>query len=103
MKIEQGQIWEVITDSFFTTGKFNEVKRPVNLLKGEKIELRFPYAWHFRTEDNKYFHATEEMIKGNCICVGEIWEKVKWYNRISLFNILKFHLYDENLDKLLEG
>lgn len=53
--IIQSQIWEVITDQFLTSGDNDHYKRPTKLSKGERIEIRFPYAWHFRTIDNFFF------------------------------------------------
>jgi hypothetical protein len=99
MKIEQRMIFEVITDSFFTSGESNNSKRPVNILQGEKIEIRYPYAWHFRTEDNKYFHATKEMISLNCKPFGVILEKIAWENIAELSEILRLKLYTKIKDE----
>lgn len=93
-KITQGQIWEVTTENFLTSGNNDKHKRPTKLLKGEKIEIRYPYAWHFRTEDNFYLHAEPEMILQNCKLFGIIWEKVEWQNKANLDEILKLGLYD---------
>ena len=95
MKIEQGQIWEVVTDKFMTTGGNHSIGRPVNIRKGEKIEIRYPYAWHFRTEDNQYFHAIPSMIKDNCRCIGAVLPSV-WSNNIAkLEEILRLKLYSK--------
>lgn len=97
MKIEVGQIYRVVTDHFFTTEELGinskKFKRPVNILCDEKIEIRYPYAWHFRTEDGNYYHATEEMIQKNCILFGKILEDVRFGNRCSLEEILRLRLY----------
>lgn len=93
-KIHQRQIWIVITDSFMTTADYNNYKRPINILRGEKIEIRFPYEWHFRTEDNYYFHATKEMIYENCEYVGEIFEQVAFTNKATLEEIIRLRLYN---------
>ncbi len=93
-QITQGQIWEVTTDSFLTSGKNDHHKRPTKLAKGEKIEIRYPYAWHFRTEDAIYLHAEPEVILQNCKLFGVIWERVRSNNKASLLEILDLNLYD---------
>ena len=42
-KIAVGQIWEVTTETFLTSGDSSKYKRPIKLSKGEKIEIRYPY------------------------------------------------------------
>lgn len=95
MKIEVRQIWEVITDDFLTSCDKSKYKRPIKLFKGENIEIRYPYHWHFRTEDNEYFHAEPEMIIDNCKLKGIIWERIQWNNKAKLEEILRLRLYDE--------
>lgn len=96
MEIVVGQIWEVTTDSFATTGeKDKKLGRRVLLHKGEKIEIRYAYEWHFRTEDNHYFHATPETIKNNARLYGVIWENVRFGNSAKLDDILRLRLYDK--------
>jgi hypothetical protein len=94
-KIEVGQIWEVVSDCFFTSDKKSEYNRPIKLAKGEKIEIRFPYEWHFRTEDNFYFHAFPEMIFENCKPFGVIMPDVRFNNKANLEEILRLKLYHE--------
>jgi len=98
-EITQGQIWEVVTETFFTSGIDDKHRRPTKLAKGEKIEIRYPYAWHFRTEDGFYLHATPEMIIENCKLFGVIWEKVRWQNCAKLKEILSLRLYEPALPK----
>ena len=93
-EIEVGQIWEVITENFLTSGNDDKYKRPTKLRQGEKIEIRYPYAWHFRTEDNFYLHAEPQMILDNCKLIGVIWEKIKWMNQANLEEIVRLRLYD---------
>ena len=93
-EIKVGQIWQVTTDNFTTSGDHNKYKRPLKLAKGEKIEIRHPYAWHFRTEDSHYFHADAEMILQNCKLFGEIFDKVRLQNRANFEEILRLRLYD---------
>ena len=99
IKIGVGQIWEVTTETFFTSGNNDKHKRPTKLLKGEKIEIRYPYAWHFRTEDKFYLHAEPEMILQNCKLFGIIWDKVRFGNRANLDEILKLQLYERCVGK----
>lgn len=94
-KIEVGQIWKVTSDTFFTSGEKNKFERPVNILKDEFIEIRYPYEWHFRTYDNHYFHAKPEMIHQNCILHGVIWRKVRFANNCDLKIILDKELFDK--------
>ena len=92
--IKVGQIYEVTTEFFLTSGKKNEFKRPVKLILGEKIEIRFPFCWHFRTEDNHYFHAETEIILNNSKLIGLIYEQVRYDNHAKLDEILKLGLYN---------
>lgn len=95
IEIKVSQIWEVVTENFLTSGNDDKHKRPTKLLKGEKIEIRYPYAWHFRTEDGFYLHASEEMILENCVLYGVIWDRVRSNNIAKLDEILKLRLYDQ--------
>jgi hypothetical protein len=94
MKIEVGQIWEVVKD-FTTSGLNDRNNRPVLLRKGEKIEIRYPYEWHFRTEDRYYTHANPDVILANCVLFGIIDEKTRWQNIAQLDEILRLKLYTE--------
>ena len=99
IEIKVGQIWEVTGDNFHTSGKDNKHKRPVLIAKGEKIEIRYPYAWHFRTTDNFYFHAEPEMILKKCTLVGVIMERIRFGNQASLEEILRLKLYEPEVNK----
>jgi len=99
--IRVGMLFEVVTDSFLTSGTYNVIKRPVKINKHEIIEIRHPSAWHFRTEDNQYFHATPEMIRENCVIFGTILPEISFQNIAELLDILILHLYKgENIYKL---
>ena len=95
--IEQGQILEVISDNFLVnpSGIGEKNIRKCLLKKGEKIEIRFPFAWHFRTEDNLYFQADEVDILENCVLYGKVWSNVKFRNICSLEEILTLKLYEK--------
>lgn len=98
-KIHVWQIWEVTTENFLTSweeeGEKQNWCRQTKLKKGEKIEIRYPYAWHFRTEDNHYFHATEEMILENCVLFWVILERIRFWNIAKLSEILRLDLFDK--------
>lgn len=94
--ISQGKLLIVITDSFLTSGEDSCSKRQVHIQMGEIIEIRYPYQWHFRTIDNKYFHAKPEMVANNCDYFGSVLEEVRWHNRADLSEILRLRLYSGN-------
>lgn len=70
MNVEVGQIWIVIND-FWTSGdklKLKDRDAKVLIKAGEKLEVRYPYAWHLRTlDDNIYFHISEKTLMDNCL------------------------------------
>ena len=92
-KIEVGQIWEVITENFLTNSDLKTHNRQLKLRSGEKFEIRFPFAWNFRTEDNVYFSTEPEMISMNCRFFGNVNDNVRFANRALLSEILKLGLY----------
>lgn len=96
MEIKQGQIWIVKTDSFITSGRSNSFRRGIKLHKNELIEIRYPFAWHFRTIDNHYWHAEPEEILKHCEIFGIIWDNVKRANNCDLSEIVNLSLYDNN-------
>lgn len=99
-KVHVGQIYECHTD-FLATHDAHEKLRALGrkcqffIMAGEKIEIRYPYEWHFRTEDNVYLHADERSILENCKLFGTIWDTVRAGNRASLEEILRIRLYDK--------
>ena len=96
--IEVWQIWKVTTDLFLTSGEDEAQKnwgRQTLIRKDELIEIRYPYAWHFRTIDNFYFHASHEAILQNCSLYWKIREKVRWNNNAKLEDIIKLNLFDK--------
>ena len=92
-EIKAGQIWKIITDRFIATPTKDGAKRPVHLFRNERIEIRYLYEWHFRTEDGEYLHATPDMIIENCRLVGTILEPVMSANKAKLDEILRLALY----------
>jgi hypothetical protein len=97
MEIKVGQIWKVTTETFYTSTKnekrLGKTKRQTRLNNGEYIEIRYPFEWHFRTEDNEYFHAEPDMIYQNCVYAGEILQEVQFKNKANLEEIMRLELY----------
>lgn len=101
MKIEVGMILEVITDNFYAS---KDLKHAINvdlkgrvpkfhLEKGEKIEIRFPFEWNYRTEDNIYFHSEPNYLIENCKLYGYVLENVRSNNKANLEEIIRLQLY----------
>lgn len=102
-KIEVGQIFEIVTDDFYASKNIEAIANEYfggrearfYLKKGEKIEIRFPFAWNYRTEDNIYFHSDNDYILSKCKLLGKVEAKVKSNNKASLEEILRLELYDK--------
>jgi hypothetical protein len=95
MKMEQGQIWQVQSDGCLVKEWGVGLKKPrqVMLEVGEYIEIRFPYAWHFRTIEDRYFEASEEMLWGHCKYIGIILPDVQFKNKAKLKEIIELELF----------
>jgi hypothetical protein len=100
MKIEVGQIWEITDDNFFGTTDVTvgDVKRELrfHVKKGNKIEIRYPFEWNYRTECNYYIHSKPEYILDKCKLHGVIKEDVKSNNKANLEEILRLDLYHKH-------
>lgn len=103
-KIEVGQILIIETDDFFASKDIETSKQNFggrlarfHLKKGEKIEIRYPFAWNYRTEDNVYFHSDEEYLLQKCSLFGKIIEFVRSNNKANLEEILRLNLYEKNI------
>ncbi len=101
-KIEVGQIFEVITDDFYASKTIaqslvdtGDREAKFHLKKGDKIEIRFPFAWNYRTEDNIYFHSENDYILANCKLMAKVKNDVKFNNKATLEEILRLELYDK--------
>lgn len=98
-KIKVGAILEIVSDSFYASKDLslkNELKGRVpmfHLSKGEKIEIRFPFEWNYRTEDDIYFYSNPEYLIENCKIIGYVLDDVKWKNKANLEEILRLDLY----------
>jgi hypothetical protein len=97
-KVATGQIWQVTTDEFKTSGKHSRkgyMDRQTILNRTEYIEIRYPYEWHFRTcNDNQYFHCTEEMLLENAVLIGIINPDINFANKHKLKEIIINGLYE---------
>ena len=101
LNIEVGQIFEVTSDDFYASknlerislGNFGGREAKFYLKKGEKIEIRFPFKWNYRTEDNIYFHSDNDYILSKCKLFGIVDEKIRSSNNASLEEILRLNLY----------
>lgn len=103
MEISQGHILEVTADDFkgikrvlvececCGNKKMQDVEQIVK--KGSFIEIRYPTAWHYRTESNEYYFTKEQDVIDKCKMYGIIDEEVRWKNKTNLKEILKNKLY----------
>lgn len=96
-KIEVGQIWQVVTNNFWSSkvdnNKINGRKISYNFKRDEYIEIRYPSEWHFRTIDNIYAHAYPTEILKHCRYIGKINENTRFENKKKLQEILDENLY----------
>jgi len=102
--IRQGQLWKVTTNELCGKidvrkecehcGHKTTVTERVRLKENDIIEIRYPYEWHFRTEDNRYIQAEPDVILNNAVLFGIVNEQVKFNNRHNLKEILEQKLYE---------
>ena len=87
-----------VKKAFWTSGEKLNYGVPVKhkIKKGEIIEIRYPYAWHFRTEQNIYEHAKEEVLFNNCVFYGQIYSEIRFENKLELTEILEKELYHKS-------
>ena len=102
MDIRVGQIWIIVKRLFFVSkevdcicscGNKHTHMKIIELPRNMPIEIRFPFEWHFRTEENEYFHNTPEEIHDKCIFLGTIDEEIRFNNKHKLKEILELNLY----------
>jgi hypothetical protein len=101
MKIEVGQIWQVIDEEFWSSeldrkyrvAELGNRQVRIKFNQYEYIEIRYPFGWHFRTVDNIYTHAHPQDILKHCRYYGTIFEDVRQANKKDLKDILKEKLY----------
>lgn len=97
-RVEQRQIYKVVTDDFAVDGNVidrsnKKVHRRTLLNNGEYIEIRYFSPCHFRTTDNLYFSTESENIQKHCTPVGYIWGNVDSANTAQLSDIVRLGLY----------
>lgn len=93
MKVEVGQIYKVLAGGLITTNEGNDLKRRVIIEAGELIEIRYPYEWHFRTQDNQYYHVEKGNMLKNCKLFGKVIEQVRFNGKANLDEIIRLKLY----------
>lgn len=101
--IRQGQLWKITTNEFCGNidvrkecehcGNVTRHTERVRLKEGDIIEIRYPYEWHFRTEDNRYIQAEPDVILNNATLIGKVNEDIRFNNRHKLNEILERKLY----------
>lgn len=93
--IQQGQIWEVAKDGFLGNRWIIGIPSVKEIIPiGMRLEIRCPYAWHYRTEENKYYQSDEDEILKYCKLIGSVKEATRWHNRHELKEILQEGLWD---------
>lgn len=102
IKIEKAQIWQVATNEFWSTGKYEFYniddknitrKLKINFNLYEYIEIRYQTSWYIRTVDNVYIHVDENELLKHCRLIGYIKESIWIKNKHSLKEILEQKLY----------
>ena len=102
--IRQGQIWVVTNNGLVgdrtetitcnACGVKRQEKVEQNIPIGTKIEIRCPYAWHYRTDGDVFFHSDTDNILANCKYYGVVLEEIRFMNRYTLKQILEQGLYE---------
>lgn len=73
--------------------KTRHFKRSWYVTKNQILEIRYPYAWHFRNTCNTYAHAPEDILREHCSLFGYVDRKVRWENDKKLSEILSQDLF----------
>jgi hypothetical protein len=99
ISIKQGHLLSVKI-GFWTSGDDKDYgfKCKRFIPKGTIIEIRYAYAWHFRTTNNQYFHANEKILIAKCEFFGSVDEGIKFGNKHDLMEILDQGLYNKASD-----
>lgn len=99
IRIETGQLF-IVDRGFWTSGneKDGGFKCKRFMPKGEVLEIRYPYAWHFRTSNNTYDHVDPKILKSKCSFFGVIHNDIRFNNKHKLKEILEENLYHSPLE-----
>ena len=94
IKIEQGMLL-LVKRGFWTSGHKTDggFKCKRFIPKGDVLEIRYPYEWHFRTSNDTYDHATTNKLSANCDFFGYVKSEINFQNKHSLRQILDDGLY----------
>jgi len=90
IEIQVGQLL-IVDKSFWSSGHKTKSGRKTKMLyaKGDILEIRYPYNWHFRDEFNNYDHASEKTLRNKCSFYGKIKSNVSFENEKTLKLILE--------------
>ena len=99
IQIEVGMLLMVEVE-FWSSGDTEQGNTNIKRLykKGEILEIRYPYAWHFRDVNNNYDHATAKTLIANCSFYGLIHADVISTNNTKLDSIISSGLFHKPSD-----
>ena len=100
VKAQVGEIYEVTTEIFYPEYRTQHQGKPerdlsCHVKKGERLEIRYPFEWNFRLEDNLYLNCPEDYLFTHCKLVGHVKDEVRRNNKANLEEILRLGLWDE--------
>ena len=93
IRVSQDQVWWIEKDMQCVGNPIGKKTRKVTLKAGQPIEIRFSYAWHFRTLNNKYYQVGEDVLRNHCVPVGKIWNDVHFSNGFDLQQIWDMSMF----------
>lgn len=97
-RIGVGQLF-IVDKPFWTTGEDSGKRLTKSkFVKGDIIEIRYPYEWHFRDEQQEYHHAKTVTLTKNCTFYGKIHEEIRFGNKHNLKEILEQKLFHTSKD-----
>jgi len=102
--VEVGQLFRVHTAFFSMIDRIGRKRRQkLEILPGDILEIRYPFEWHFRIDDNDtYAQCSEEVLLSHCDFLGVIDYEVRQNNESPLVEILANKHY-KTVNELLFG
>jgi hypothetical protein len=93
-----GHIWAAKNDILCFRGSSENEKsqRRVVVNKNELVEFRYPHNVHFRINDNGkdvYLYLDENDFLENFVCVGQVFEEIRFRNQNSMKEIIDSRLW----------
>jgi len=103
INVDNTELWECIKDcGVHPNGRAAELGgRRITIKKGEKVEFRYHYEIHFRTEDNHYFWVEEGVFYDHFKPIGKIDPAIRFGNEATLEEILRLELYQPIIQEKL--